>query len=51
MNTEDKVSSPPSADDRRPFVDPAISDPVEVVKGNPAASVLFAAAGSGIPGP
>lgn len=32
---------------KRPFVEPQISDPVEVVKGNPAADCMFAVAGSG----
>ena len=31
---------------RRPFYEPEISDSVEVVKGNPAATTLFAVAGS-----
>ena len=50
MNDQPK-SSPPTEEVRRPFVEPLVSDPVEVVKGNPAANVLFAAAGSGIPSP
>jgi len=32
------------------FVEPAISEAVEVVKGNPAAGALFAIAGSGYTG-
>jgi len=32
------------------FVEPAISEPVEVVNGNPAAGALFAIAGSGYTG-
>ena len=32
---------------KRSFVEPEISDPVEVVKDNPAANALFAVAGSG----
>lgn len=50
MNQNDMTSSE-EAEDRRPFSEPAISDPVDVVKGNPAAETLFAVAGSGIPAP
>ena len=33
---------------KRPFAEPEISDPVDVVNGNPAATSLFAVAGSGV---
>ncbi len=44
-----KMEVPESGGDteqRRPFCEPEISDSVEVVKGNPAATTLFAVAGS-----
>lgn len=51
MNTEGPTKAPTTAERdvecRRAFVEPQISDPVEVVNGNPAADALFAVAGSG----
>ena len=36
---------------KRPFTEPEISDPVDVVKGNLAAGALFAVAGSAVDAP
>lgn len=41
------TTTEPEVESKRPFIDPQISDAVEVVKGNPAATSLFAVAGSG----
>lgn len=51
MNQNDNQTPNRAVEDKRPFCEPEISDPVDVVKGNPAAEALFAVAGSGIPAP
>ena len=45
-NKMEASDSRADAEQRRPFCEPEISDSVEVVKGNPAATTLFAVAGS-----
>lgn len=42
MNDENRMPTP-----KRTFMEPVISSPVDVVRSNPAAGVLFAIAGSG----
>lgn len=42
------ATAPRDIECKRRFVEPQISDPVEVVNGNPAADALFAVAGSGV---
>jgi len=44
LDTDAKNPTPDTAivEPRRPFVEPQISDPAEVVKGNPAAGPFFA---------
>lgn len=46
VKTDGSTPEQPKCESRRPFTAPKISDPVEIVKGNPAANALFAVAGA-----
>ena len=51
-DTNSKTSNEAAeAEAKRPFSEPEISDPVDVVKGNPAAGALFAVVSSIPPAP
>ena len=51
MNDTNTKTSTEVAEAKRPFSEPEISDPVDVVKGNPAAGALFAVVSSILPAP
>ena len=51
MNKNETQAPSEAVEPKKPFCEPDISDPVDVVKGNPAAGALFAVASSGIPAP
>ena len=51
MNHDETQSVDSSVQGKRPFTEPEVSDPVDVVAGNPAAGLAFAVTGSGIPAP